>query len=196
MVPSTPVSARQVPGGYSSMNCSLPTMPILVSPSRCDDAITAATISYRACLSGRRCSSGCDRLRGGRGEPVPRALPAIRQRLAVPVNGARRIDVDLDDFGRDHQRRRRIAGRHVQIHRVQLDRDRDDQHDEQHQHHVDQRRRVDVDHDVGLSPDVLPTFIPIALALFDWPGAASAAAKRRLGDEADLGDARALARHR
>src|SRR6185503_8173569 len=54
----TPAVCRSSGRGYS-MNCSLPTMPILVSPRRCADAITPATIAYFAPLSGRKCTSGC-----------------------------------------------------------------------------------------------------------------------------------------
>ena len=42
---------------YYLMNCSLPTMPIFVTPSRCADAITAATDLYGTSLLGRRCTS-------------------------------------------------------------------------------------------------------------------------------------------
>src|SRR5207249_305251 len=42
---------------YYLMNCSLPTMPILVTPRRCADAITAATDLYGTSLLGRRCTS-------------------------------------------------------------------------------------------------------------------------------------------
>jgi hypothetical protein len=55
--------------------------------------------------------------------------------------------------GRD-QRGRRIADRHVQLDRVRLDRDRDDEHDEQNQHHVDQRGRVDVNHDIRVARSI------------------------------------------
>src|SRR5258708_4112464 len=41
------------------MNCSWPTMPILVSPSRCAEAMTMATLRYFTSLFGRRCTSGC-----------------------------------------------------------------------------------------------------------------------------------------
>ena len=39
---------------YSPMNCSLPTMPIFVRPSRCAEAMTPATTAYFASLLGRR----------------------------------------------------------------------------------------------------------------------------------------------
>jgi hypothetical protein len=39
-----------------------------------------------------------------------------------------------------------IVLRQIELHRVRLDGDRDDEHDQEHQHHVDQRRGVDVHH--------------------------------------------------
>ena len=92
---------------------------------------------------------GLIRLGGGaRQARLERA--AVRDRLAVPQHGAVEVDVDRHDH-RLLQRRRRRADRHVEVDAVQLDRDRDDQHDDQDQHHVDQRRGVDVHHDVGLA---------------------------------------------
>ena len=46
---------------------------------------------------------------------------------------------------------------------MQLDREGDDQHDEQHQHHVDQRRGVDVDHHSRSPPSSGPRFIATVL---------------------------------
>jgi hypothetical protein len=71
---------------------------------------------------------------------------------------------------------------------MRLDRDRDDEHDQQHQHHVDQRRGVDVHHHVVFA--AAPTFI--AILLLPSSGAGTG---RRLGDEAHLEDAGALAGH-
>jgi hypothetical protein len=89
------------------------------------------------------------RLGGDAREPrLERA--AVGHRLAVPEDRAVEIDVDSHDHGLLQGRRRR-AHRHVQVDAVELHRDRDDQHDDQHQHHVDQRRGVDVHHDVGLA---------------------------------------------
>ena len=173
------------------MNCSLPTMPILVSPRRCDDAITAATISYRASLSGRRCNSGCTALRGGGNEPLLQRIP----RSAAPRHSSRpcssgSMSILTTSGGLD--RRRRMAGRHVEVDRVELDRDRDDQHHEQHQHHVDQRRRVDVDHDIGVLAGLAHVHCHCFLFLFRLQRQLPRG--RRLGDEADLRDAGTLAR--
>src|SRR5208282_3003809 len=63
-----------------------------------------------------------------------------------PVSRYREIDHHrLDD-------RRRLIARHVEFHRMGLHRNGDDEHDEQHQHDVDQRRRVDVHHYLVLAP--------------------------------------------
>src|ERR1700682_4673809 len=92
---------------------------------------------------------GLNGLGGGGLEIVLERCP-IGQRKTVPVHHAAAVDVDLDDLGQ-HQRRRRIAGGHVEIDRVQLDRNGDDEHDQEHQHHVDQRRGVDVHHHLGIA---------------------------------------------
>jgi hypothetical protein len=48
------------------------------------------------------------------------------------------LDIHLHDGGGGG--RRRIAHGQIHLHPVHLDRNRDDQHDQQHEHHVDQRR--------------------------------------------------------
>ena len=73
-----------------------------------------------------------------------------------------------------------VADRHVQVDRVQLHRNRDDQHDDQHQHHVDQRRGVDVHHHLGLAAR--------CWSLRSWPWWLLQPFGRRFGDEADLLD--------
>src|SRR5450631_2122032 len=73
----------------------------------------------------------------------------VRDRGAIPVDRAVEVHVNRD-HNRRPDRRRRIAHRHVQVYRVQLDRNGDDQHDQQHQHHIDQRSGVDVDHYVRI----------------------------------------------
>src|SRR6476661_5863618 len=66
----------------------------------------------------------------------------------VAVPGDRVRCRDADRVLQRLDRRRRLVGvlRQVQLHRVRLDRQRDDEHDEENQHDVDQRRRVDVHH--------------------------------------------------
>jgi hypothetical protein len=92
---------------------------------------------------------GLGRLGGSGLDPFLERRP-IRHHFAIPIGRPGAIDVDLDDLRQD-QGWRRIAGRHVEIDRMQLDRQRDDEHDQQHQHDVDQRRRVDVDHDLWIA---------------------------------------------
>jgi hypothetical protein len=82
-------------------------------------------------------------LRGAREARLQRR--PVRHRLAIPEDGAVEIHVELDHFRR-RGGRRGLAHRHVELHGVRLDGDGDDQHDDQHQHHVDERRGVDVDH--------------------------------------------------
>src|SRR5258706_6204059 len=112
--------------------------------------------------------------------------------LAVPQDGAVEIDLDGDHHGR-LQGWRRVAHRHVELHRVRLDRYRDDQHDEQYQHHVDERRGVDVDHDFGVAARAA-AYVRCH-RMFPWVRALAAGetARGRLGDEADLEDGGALA---
>src|SRR5205807_2936020 len=66
---------------------------------------------------------------GGSGLEIFLKRSPIGQRKTVPVHHAGRVDVDLDDLGQD-QRRRRIANRHIEIDRMQLDRNGDDEHDQ------------------------------------------------------------------
>src|SRR5258708_40000297 len=99
-------------------------------------------------LVGPQVHFGLHRLRRGGAEAVVERGPV--DLLAVPEDGAVRIDVDLHALGW-RGRRRRVADRHVELHRVRLDRDGDDEHDQQHQHHVDQGRGVDVDHHLGIA---------------------------------------------
>src|SRR5215472_19225633 len=78
----------------------------------------------------------------------------IRDDFTIPIDDAVGVDVELHDLGQQ-QRRRRISDRQVEVDRVQLDRNGDDEHHEQHQHHIDQRSGVDVDHDVGVARSAL-----------------------------------------
>ena len=68
-------------------------------------------------------------------------------RRAVPQHRATLRDDDLV-LDRIDRRRRLVALvlRQVELHRMGLRRDGDDEHDEKHQHDVDQRRRVDIHH--------------------------------------------------
>jgi hypothetical protein len=90
---------------------------------------------------------------------------AIGNHFAVEVDGPGCVDVDLQHFRLD-ERRRWIARREIEIDRVQLDGNRDDEHHEQHEHHVDERRRVDVHDRIVLTAprthihchDIVPRF--------------------------------------
>jgi hypothetical protein len=66
--------------------------------------------------------------------------------FAVPADGAVEVDIDADDLRRLGRGLRVVGHGHVHLDRVRLDGDRDDEHDQEHQHHVDQRRGVDVHH--------------------------------------------------
>ncbi len=138
--PVNPGTARRLSG------------PILVTPRRCAEAITWATYLYVTSLLGRRWISGCTGAAPRRSRTSHPAWAKL-DRLAVPQHRAVEVHVEGDDHRR-LWRRRRIAHRHVELHRVRLDRDRDDQHDQEHQHHVDERRGVDVDHHfrIGRAP--------------------------------------------
>src|SRR6266850_776934 len=87
---------------------------------------------------------------GGRAAKVGFQICAIAQDFAVPDHGAVEIDFDGHHLWLNLGRRRR-ADRHVELHGVGLDGNGDDEHDEQHQHHVDERRGVDVHHHVLLA---------------------------------------------
>ena len=87
----------------------------------------------------------------GRAAKVGLQVRAIAQNFPVPDHGAVEIDFDGHHLWLNLGRRRR-ADRHVELHGVGLDGDGDDEHDEQHQHHVDERRGVDVHHHLRLLP--------------------------------------------
>ena len=89
-------------------------------------------------------------IQAGRGLQARLQRGGVGQRLAVPEHLAAAGDIELDDLGGRLPQRRRATG-HLDVHRMQLDRDGDDQHHQQHQHHVHQRRGVDVDHDLGVA---------------------------------------------
>ncbi len=75
-------------------------------------------------------------------------LCAALEHFAVPRHRVVVIDVDLDDLGLY------VLGywwghRHVQVDRMQLCGNGDDQHDDQHQEDINQGGGVDVHHDLG-----------------------------------------------
>src|SRR6185295_12689250 len=69
---------------------------------------------------------------------------------SVPDDRAIEVDIDLDDL-RTHVRGRIVGLRHVEFRRVRHHRNRHDQHDDEHQHHVDERSRIDLHHRVALA---------------------------------------------
>ena len=71
------------------------------------------------------------------GTPPPPATPPVV------------VTIDIDFDGTVLWNGEALADRRAL--EVKLHRDCDDQHDDQHQHHVDQRRGIDVHHDVGLA---------------------------------------------
>src|SRR5690606_30435617 len=75
---------------------------------------------------------------------------AIGYRNIVPQNGAVKVDVQIDHdrFGRLFRIIRWL--RHIQLDRMRLDWNGDDQHDDENEHHVDQRRGVHFHHYAGI----------------------------------------------
>ena len=144
-----------------SRNSAVLTKPIFFMRLRCAAASTSATAPYLARRSGRRWISGCGSFvsLGSGSNSRAWACPAPPCRSRPPCRrsrcrGRRPRAADPAAAG--------CSPRHVELHRVRLDRDRDDQHDEQHQHHVDQRRGVDVHH--RSSPPRSPTLIAMSIA--------------------------------
>ena len=103
-------------------------------------------------------------------------------RFAIPVDDAVGVDINLDDH-RVYLFSRWRGHRHVQIHGVKLRWNGDDQHDQEHQHHVNQWRGVDLHHHFW--------FFTRTGAYVHSHGLVPLL---RLSDEANLGDAGALHR--
>ena len=74
---------------------------------------------------------------------------AIRQRFVVPQELVLRRHLDPNHQGLGAERWRR-AGGHFHVDRMQLDRDRDDEHHQQHQQHINQGRDVHARAKLGL----------------------------------------------
>src|ERR1700730_18344469 len=117
-------------------------------------------------------------------------LVDVLHNRTVPDHRAVEVHLEVDDLRTLVGRRGRTVLRHVELHRVGHDGQRHDQRDEQHQHHVDQRRGVDVAHHAARR--AANTHCHVKLLLMRIVSAAGAYAMVGLREDAHLDHATAL----